>query len=164
VAAADGGDAAAEAQRALPQCAAAAYAAGRLAATGAARPAAFVRRRRAREAPYPPPLQANVLMRCVGGGTAAADGRRSDGWPSASEVAGAPVAHGVGSTACADGGGGRTPQNIPHARFSAAQCTVSSAVWPSASSPRVSTDGGVEPVSVLGGKAECTVLWGMRHF
>jgi len=74
-------------------------------------------------ASHRPPLPAAAVVLRVRGGDGGADGRRSDGRPSAAKEAGAPVVHSVGATAGAEGGGGRraksrftrpsAPPNLP---------------------------------------------------
>jgi len=86
-----------------------------------------------------PPLPATVVARRVGGSGGGADGRRSDGWPSAAGKAGAPPVHSVGATAGACGGDGRRAKSRPYAPVRDAQPTTSSTARPPASSHSVST-------------------------
>jgi len=90
-------------------------------------------------ASHQPPLPGAVVMLRVGGGGDGADGRRSDGRPSAAKKAGAPVVHSVGGTAGAEGGGGRRPKGRLYSPVRAAQIATSSTVSAPASSHSVST-------------------------
>ena len=90
-------------------------------------------------ASHRPPLPAAAVVLRVGGGGGGADGRRSDGWPSAAENAGAPVVHSVGATAGAEGGGGRRPKSRLYSPVRAAQIATSSTEWALASSHSMST-------------------------
>jgi len=90
-------------------------------------------------ASHRPPLPAAAVVLRVGGGSGGADGRRSDGRPSAAEKAGAPVVHSVGATAGAEGGSGRHAKSRLYSPVRAAQTATSSTEWASASSHSVST-------------------------
>jgi len=108
-------------------------------APAAATSAAVAGCRRPPAASYRPSLPAAAVVLRVGGGGRGADGRRSDGRPSAAEKAGAPVVHSVGATAGAEGAGGRHAKSRLYSPVRAAQTATLSTEWAPASSHSVST-------------------------
>jgi len=85
------------------------------------------------------PLPAAAVVLRVRDGGGGADGRRSDGRPSAAEKAGAPVVHSVGATAGAEGEGGRRAKSSLYSLVRAAQFATSRTEWAPAMSHSVST-------------------------
>ena len=90
-------------------------------------------------ASHRPPLPAAAVVLRVGGGSGGADGRRSDGRPSAAEKAGTPVVYSLGATADSEGGGGRRAESRLYSPVRAAQIATSSTEWALATSHCVST-------------------------